>query len=215
MWWMVLLAGCGGDDVAPVLVQLPFALAPYEAGTQRAGDLDFLQEVSEDKVLLEFAGLLIDGGTGPEGKILPHLTVRLLDEVIVRAAGDGVVDAVELNTDSDVPEDYEIRIRPAEGSGWIMGYDHVGAPTVSPGDGVMAGDALGHGIVAKKFEFDITDRQDVRWCQNRFFADPSVVEAELSALMADWEAYKGDPGIYDEAAMFAPGCAVETYAELR
>ena len=36
-----------------------------------------------------------------------------------------------------------------------------------------------------------------------------LIEAELVRLFADWEAYKGDPAIYDEAAMFAPGCAVE------
>ena len=44
---------------------------------------------------------------------------------------------------------------------------------------------------------------------------PSVIgefDAKLSQLEADWESYKGDTSIYDEAAMFSPGCAIESYA---
>jgi hypothetical protein len=209
------LAACAGKDVEPVLQALPFTVAPVDLVTLRAGDLDFTQEISEDKVLLEFAGLLIDGGTGPEGVILPHLTVRLAADVQIRAAADGVVEAAEVNTDSDVPGDFELRIAAVAGSRWIVSYDHVSEPTVADGDAVSAGDVLGYGIWEKKFEVDVMDKStDERWCQSRFY-DPAVkadLEGRLTTLFAEWEAYKGDPDIYDEAAMFAPGCATERFS---
>lgn len=210
------LAACGErSDVRPVLVDLPFRLEPRDA-QDRAGDLDFHDEVSQGKVLLEFGGRLIDQGTGPAGVILPHLTVRLGPTATVRAAAPGVVVAVERNTDSSVADDFEVRIAAAEGSRWELGYDHVASPQVAAGDVVEAGAALGTGISAKKFELDVYDTGDGnrRYCPNLFFAPAraAVLEAQLTRLFAEWEAYKGDPSIYDEAAMFRPGCAVESIA---
>lgn len=211
---LVLLAACGGDelsDVRPAISRLPFDLAPYDPATFHAGALDFRQQVSRDKVLLEFAGLLIDGGTGPDGIVLPQMAVRLANAQI-KAPADGVVVGFEQNPLPAI--DFEIRIRAVADSRWEIGLDHVSEPTIVLGSEVRAGDVLGTGVNNEKFEFDIYDHADGtrRWCPNLFMGDDrDEIEAQLLQLFNEWEAYRNNANIYDESAMFAPGCAMESY----
>jgi hypothetical protein len=200
--------------VRPIIERLPFTLLPYDATTMRAGALDFRDEVSRNKVLLEFGGVLIDGGTGPAGVVLPQLAVKLRSNAFVFAPMSGVITGYERNLDSAAPIDYEIRLRAAPASRWELALDHVAAEGLHVGMVVQAGDILGGGVAEKKLELDVYDVAEgaERWCPNLFMDDArQLIEAELLRLFADWEAYKGDPGIYDEAAMFAPGCAVERF----
>lgn len=215
-----LIAACaacssGADDLSdirPEIQRLPFVLLPYDATTNRAGALDFRDEVSRDKVLLEFGGTLIDGGTGPAGIILPQLAVKLRSNAFVFAPIDGVITGYERNLDSAAPVDFEIRLRTTPDSRWEIGLDHVAAEGLLVGMTVQAGDILGGGVPEKKFELDVYDLAGggERWCPNLMMGDARpVIEAELLQLFADWEAHKGDASIYDEGAMFAPGCAAE------
>jgi hypothetical protein len=211
---LIAFAACSSDagysDVRPVIERLPFTLRPYDATTMRAGALDFRDEVSGDKILIELGARLLDGTTGDV--VSPQLLVRLRTNAFVFSPIDGVITSLERNLDSAAPIDYEIRLRAAAASRWEIGLDHVAQQGLRVGMSVQAGDILGGGVVEKRFEFDIYDLAEhgERWCPNVFMGDPRAeIEAELLQLFADWEAFKGNTAIYDEAAMFAPGCAVE------
>ena len=110
--------------------------------------------------------------------------------------------------------DIEIRLRVTTDSRWEIGLDHIYEPTVLLGAEVRSGDVVGTGSGSEKFEFDIYDHADAtrRWCPNLFMGDDRpAIEAQLLQLFNEWEAYKNDASIYDEGAMFAAGCAMESY----
>ncbi len=203
--------GGGGSPSGPppVIDSLPIHISSYNSGTGLAGDVDFTHSElgSTDKIVLEFNGILIDGGTPPGGIRLPHFTFNLPSGVDVFAMGAGTVTYVALNNNHP---DYEVRIRSAENSNYTYTYDHLLNPTVIVGDVVNGGDKIGE-TSNTKFEADIASG-NTAYCPTDLFdeAVASTLESKLTTLFSDWETYKVDTTIYDESTQHNIGCATET-----
>ncbi len=196
----------------PLIKNLHISVADYNPSTGMAGDVEFSNYYwfSNDtrKVFMEFNGLLIDDGTGPAGGRLPHFTFVVPPATNVYAMADGIVTAVELNPGVS---DYEIRIAPDSTSNYLIVYDHVVATTVLVGQTVSAGEKIAE-TTLMKVEADVTLNHSTGLCPVDFF-DPAgavALEAKISKLMSDWEAYMGDTTLYDEAAMYKVGCVTQT-----
>ena len=80
--------------------------------------------------------------------------------------------------------------------------------TVSVDDSVVAGQILGQSSDTK-FEADVSPvRNNTAYCPVDFF-DSSLAAAMtniLATLISDWEDYKSDSGIYNEASMYRTAC---------
>lgn len=203
---VVLLAGgCGlaKDDTPPVLKNLVVAFGPYNAGTGRAGD--FLFEANEDKVFLEFNAEV----TGPDGpKLLPTFEYRVAADASVYSPVNGTITRYEFQNDT---QDYEIGISSAKNALYSVNIDHITNIAVEKGDVVGPGDLLGNpgpwSATLGRTELMIVD-DDRAYCPFSYF-DESLrgqFEEQVSDLMSDWETFKGDDTIYDEAQMVYPGC---------
>lgn len=194
----------------PVISSLPVVVETYDPVTQKAGDVDFtFSELgSTEKVFLEFNGLLIDGGTGPEGTRLPHYIFNLPQGTPVYAMGAGTVQNINDNTNHP---DQEIIVAADGTTNYFYTYDHVENVTVSEGESVAAGQQIGE-AAQTKFEADINLNSNTAYCPNDFFdsSAASTLEGKLTQLMADWEEFKGDDSIYDEEGMYQPGCYDES-----
>lgn len=116
-----------------------------------------------------------------------------------------------------------------EGTRWMISYDHVVDVRVRVGDVVEAGDVLGKPVKnywntslgfweiegpMRNRQFRDSSGKD-RWEQTWFcpvsFLEPSLrpkYEARVTQLMRDWETFKGDADIYNEANQVAPGCTM-------
>lgn len=198
-------------DATPILKSLPVGIAPFDPATNKAGSIDFSYPElgSTSKIFLEFNGLLIDFGTGPEGVYLAHFTFNLPRGTDLLSMTDGTVSVVELNSNHP---DSEIRISPSNAPSYRLTYDHVSGVTVSVGDSVVAGQILGQSSDTK-FEADVSlVRNNTAYCPVDFF-DSSLAAAmtnTLATLISDWEDYKSDSGIYNEASMYRTACRTET-----
>ncbi len=208
-----LLSGCGlGDDgfacafspgSAPVLENLIVAFAPYDPTTGRAGA--FVFDRQEDKVFLEF-NAVVGGPTGP--KTLPTFEYRVDPQADVYAPIEGTVVRFVYQPDT---ADYEIGFAQKGSACETVSIDHVKAPTVGQGDAVTAGKVVGKpgswSASLGRVELMVTIGR-VAYCPFSYFdpARKSVYQQKVRRLMADWETFKGDPTIYDEAAMVLPGC---------
>lgn len=199
----------GGDDTPPVVKNLPVAIAAYESATGKAGDVDFTfaELGSTGKIFLEFNGLLVDSETGPQGVRLPHLTFNLPAGTAVYSMTDGTIDVIEQNANSP---DLEVRVVPAGAPAYLLTYDHLMNVTLQVGGTVSAGQKIGE-AASNKVEADVA-KNNVAYCPNDFF-DPAVqssLEQTIRQLMTDWETFKGNTAIYDEAAMYTIGCSSAT-----
>jgi uncharacterized delta-60 repeat protein len=194
-------------DSRPLLENLGIEFGPYDPSTGKAGDFVFANGVSEeadlDKAFLEF-GATVSGPDGP--KLLPTFEYRgLAPDALVRSMTDGKVVAVQ-----DQGEDFEVRVSPGDGSTWLLIYDHLIALTVNQGDQVKSGQTLGKpsgGTSARRFEIQI-DHGNNFLCPLEV-ADPKLVgglEAQISQLQRDWESFRKNTAIYDEASQVRPGC---------
>jgi hypothetical protein len=95
--------------------------------------------------------------------------------------------------------------------------DHVRNVTVEEGDSVTAGQVLGipgaWAAIAGQYELQVNDDvHDTYACPMTFLAPEvaAATAASLEQLMSDWETFKGDPTLFDEASMAVPGCLVDT-----
>lgn len=217
-----------GQDVdfgtRPVIEFLPILVEPLDEtnncddtipSAACAGDIVFAEfhEIGfTDKVFIEFNGVLKDQGTianGGEAR-LAHFTFGAPGGTDVYAMADGVVSAVEMNPGVS---DFEVRIAPDSGSSYLLVYDHFfPSSQLAVGDLITAGDIIGATNPLSKFEADVTLDHSTAICPTDFF-DPAVasqLEEKISQLMQQWETFKEDDNIYDEAAMYKTGCLNET-----
>ncbi len=218
-------AGSGGSPsnntpvdygTRPVIKNLHIAVDTYDPNTGDAGDMHFSSQYEFDtvhtqKAFMEFNGLLIDDGTGLAGGSLPHFTFVVPAGTAIYSMSDGIVMAVEPQYDAAVIVDYEVRIAPDNTSSYLLVYDHLDQVTVSAGDTVVAGEQIAQ-ATTMKVEADVTLDHSVSLCPVDFF-DPSVatqLEDKLTQLMLDWETFKSDDTLYDEASMYKPGCVTQT-----
>ena len=220
---MSFLLGCGGDTTTdletlsgtmpPVLKNLVVTFAAHSPDDKSAGDFQFSD--GEEKVFLEFGATVI----GPDGpKQLPTFEYLVRDNITVLVPMDGIVDRVELNSDRD---DYFIWFKPTATSSWRVEVDHVSNVTVSPGETVTAGSPLGNpgvwngvpgmGRVELMILFEEGTTEEFV-CPFNVFDTALEMEfrEKIAQHMMDWETFKGEANLYDEAAMSAPGCLFET-----
>jgi hypothetical protein len=203
----VVSSGCG-SGVPPVIKNLGVNFDRYDSETGMAGDFVFSIDYeigSTEKVFIEFGGLLIDGGTVPEGVPFYHFTYKMPEGTEIVSLIDGIVQSLEYQESHG---DYEIHLSPNSGSSWYVIIDHVQNPSVSRGDAVTAGQIIAE-TTTFLVELDVTDMSsNVVHCLFSYF-DPDLkteYEQKVQNFMLDWETYKGDTEIYDESSMVNQGC---------
>jgi hypothetical protein len=192
---------------APVLKNLLVTFGPWDPVTNLAGD--FVFEAAESKVFLEF-GVMVPTPEGP--KVLPTFEYRLSPDATVQSPIDGTVDRLDFQADTN---DYEIHLTSSPTSPFVVVVDHVTELAVVEGQVVTAGQPLGKpgpfGPTLGRTELQVFNFvEGLNICPFELFA-PALAptfQAQVTNLMADWEAFKADATIYDEAAMVSPGCLV-------
>lgn len=210
----LLLGGCDVDELTntpPVIQRLPFDVAPYDATTQRAGSFDFKAVGYIPKILVEFGGVAVDDTTGSAGVRLYQIAAYLPVGTRIYAPADGEITEIERNIHGD--ESYELRIRTSYDSRWEVSVENMWIDEAwATGMTIHAGDFIGDAVY-RSIDFEVRDlAHNTLWCPRRFYGDHrEVIEGQLTQLEADWETYRGDASLYDESAMFAPGCDVESY----
>ncbi len=203
------------EDEMPVLKNLSVDFGPYDPVTKRAGV--FLFKSAEDMIFLNIGARV----KGPDGwKIIPEFEYRTDPEAKVYAAAAGVVTRVELQSGSN---DYEIEIKPNIKSTYSVINDHIKNVTLKVGDEIEAGQLLGTAgtwgnglgrtelMVNKNLSMGISEHH----CPFEFFDQVLLEEYKqnVSTLMKDWESFKGNTTLYDEAKDIWPGCAYEKLIE--
>lgn len=207
-----ILSGCDGSsdrDGAKgyfVISGLGVTMAPYDPDTRKAGD--FVFNSARDKVFLEF-GALVNAGA----KELPTFEYLIDPEADVMAITDGEIVRMVYQEDT---QDYEIGARSTTHVDFYVSYDHITSPTVGMGDILAAGQVLGKAgnwsTEYGRFEIMINnDATGMSYCPFIYFDSDlqSEYEQKVSRLMADWENFKSDSSIYDEASQVYPGCRYE------
>jgi murein DD-endopeptidase MepM/ murein hydrolase activator NlpD len=202
-------SGAKPDTARPVLANLGVRFAPYDPQTGRAGDFDFTAAKGMQKIMREFGAPVIaqDGST----KHLPELDYFLPGGYPIVAIIDGVVSWVQKQGEND----YELLLQPSAKNPWWVSYDHVRDVRVTAGQQVKVGDTLAiasgddkHGF----FELMVGSYADTAAVCPLTMVAPekrAVAEASIARLMKDWEEFKGDPTIWDEATMTRPGCNLD------
>lgn len=146
---------------------------------------------------------------------LPTFEYKVDPDTQVVSPIDGVVSQVDYQEDTD---DYSIILLPESGSDWMVNIDHVTNVAITVGETVTAGQALG---IPGTWN-DTYGRVELMVVQGATYYCPfDVFDASLKAeyedkvtqLMNDWEAFKDDETIYDQAAMVSPGCNSSTLTD--
>lgn len=206
---LALLAGCDATKGDFVITGLGVNFAPHDPATDRAGD--FVFTMSPNKVFLEFGAQV----WSPDGvKELPTFEYLLDPNADVMAITEGEIVRMVYQDDTD---DYEIGARSTQDPEFYVGYDHIRSPTVGMGDKLVSGQVLGKpgtwDATYGRFEIMInSDVTGLSYCPFVFF-DPALLveyQQKVSQLMQDWEIYKSDTNIYDEASHVCPGCRYES-----
>lgn len=217
---LMLLASCssgssggggGGTGLAPVLENLVVTFAAYDAETGRAGDFIFV--TARNKVFDEFGAVVEDVGGDPV--VLPTFEYKVSPDSQLVSPMAGIISQVDYQEETS---DYSIVIIPESGSEWFVNIDHVTEVLVSVGESVTAGQLLGKPGVwdetLGRTELMVVKNQTY-YCPFNLFAPAlkSEYEAKVTELMSDWETFKGDDTIYDQAAMVVPGCNESTLTD--
>lgn len=220
---LVFFAACGSSDnsvdsgnddstTTHYIKNLGVNFDRYDSSTGKAGDFVFL--ASGVKPFIEFGtNALTDQQGNPKDN--PAFEYYLDPEANVYAITKGTVTRIEYQEST---EDYEIFTRET-GANFMVIYDHITTPTISKGDSINVGDPLGKpgtwNTLIGRFEIQINvdqDQGELSFCPFMLF-DPDLVDEfkeKVSQLMRDWETFKGDQSIYDEASHVYPGCLSET-----
>jgi hypothetical protein len=215
---------CQKDPTPPAIKNLGIEIQTWDGiPGSKAGAIIFDPNLS--KTFEPFGALL-------GGKVNSSINFTIAKGQNVTAPIDGVVVAVEYQTNW-WEQDYEIRLRSKMTSAFEVSIDHVSNPLVAFGDTVVAGQVIaqtGNWITGgpqnpvTNPNYGIVEIQVNRYTAlpcNDFTAskmvcplslmssqDLTTYSAKLTQLMADWEAVKSNPQLFDEAAMVLPGCLV-------
>ena len=195
----------------PILKNLIINFAPYDTQTGKAGD--FIFAASRNKVFDEF-GATVPGENG-ETKVLPTFEYKVDPHTQIFSPMDGIVSQIDYQ---ETTQDFSIVLVPEIGSDWLVNIDHVTDVAIAVGDQVTAGQPIG-----KPGGWDATfGRTELMVVQDHTYICPFSVfdtelknayEAKVTQLMDDWEAFKEDTTIYDQAAMVVPGCNAYTLTD--
>ncbi len=214
-------------DIPAVVENWGFDLQPFDPTTGMAGAMKITGATTppaDPNNPMDNRYLFIDYGDPGSGHTDLQMAFFLPLDTPVLAMVAGVV--------CDVPElysgDFSVRIAPAgvdcirAGASVLFETEHVLNPLVKVGDQVQAGDQvatvsdyrrdwkpLGLGVVEIGVFFS-QQGDSTPWhaCPARFL-EPSravAMTAALASIHAAWEAERGDPDLYDEAAQSPLGC---------
>jgi len=214
------------DDIV-VTVYNPFVIenlgvtfAPYDSGTNWAGDFIF-GCTDFYKVFIEFAAIV--PGHGDQTKTLPTFDYIVDASTTITAVADGIVTMVcWQNSTSEPPDpgysqcdniswdvdDYEIVVLNPGNPTYDVEYDHVTNPQVQIGDVIKAGDPIGNpGITSHtcdeyggtpllgRTEISVSDYEtNNAICPFTHFnaATRETYEDAVSQMMSDWEQFVFD-----------------------
>jgi len=195
------------DDSVPEIRNLLIDFGAYDSALGRAGAIVF--DPSKPKMFYEF-NASVPAPDGP--KILPTFEYYLHPDADIYSPADGYVTHFKFQAETG---DYEIGITRSpeltSNKTGMVAVDHIKDLSVKQGDYVTAGQVLGkpspwiEGIGRTEL---MVYRNDTAFCPYAFMPDSLKENYRqiIRALMADWERYKLDTTIYDEAAMTEPGC---------
>lgn len=217
----------GLECVVPVLRRHPIDLAPYDAASGRAGDVQFVSRTMGNVIYSQF-GYVVPAALTSSGqdKSNPQPTYLAPLGTPVRAAASGVVDRISDLWSTPTYGDVSVMIRPdglPASCYVVVEAEHVLNPRVAVGDRVSAGQVIaevgplnsqgnsGLGLVELGILTGAGNGRPMHVCPYAYFA-PDVAAAQigmLTRLMADWESYTGDPTLWDEGAWVngVPGCS--------
>jgi murein DD-endopeptidase MepM/ murein hydrolase activator NlpD len=217
----------GEECVVPVLRRHPLDLAPYDPATGRAGDVVFQQPVQFDRIFTQF-GFVIPASSSATGSDKPNPQPAYLAPMgtLVHSLVDGVVDQVASLWSTATLGDVSVMVKPdglPDGCYVVIETEHVTNPRVAAGDRVTAGEVIaevsplnsqssgGLGVVELGILTGAGNGHPLHVCPYKYFA-PDVAATQLAALqrlMSDWEAYMGNPSLWDESAWVdgVPGCS--------
>ena len=199
--------GHSGPDI--VIKGLGVDFAAYDVGTGKAGDFIFTESPpSPYKVFFEF-GAIVSTGSGT--KALPTFEYRIDKTAEVKSIADGVVDRIYTNSGGD----FEIIVHYSQNEQFFVVYDHVINITVGVGSTITAGQVLGNpGVWDEtygRFEIMVNNYSTgLSYCPFVYF-DPSSranYEEKVNLFIQEWESFKGDSTIYDEANYDYAGCSM-------
>lgn len=194
----------------PVIKNLGVAFAAFNPSTKKAGSFLFTVKPWNNKILGEFGQEVKDAGG--DIKPLPHYSYFVPENTPVTAVSDGEIVAIFYQEQT---KDYEIHVKPTYDSYWDINYDHVINLLVKEKDQIKAGD-----IIASAGDFNFAAPLEISLISEKekpatFYPLFSYFDASLKEeyeqkvwqLMSDWETYKNNKNIYDEAAMNpCPAC---------
>lgn len=220
-----------GEDQpgTPKLKNLGIQFGRYDANTGRAGDFVFVHDPFYPKFFGEF-GIIVEGSFNTL-KRLPEFDFRTAKGTPIRAMIDGVIAAVEYQSD----DNYYVWIRPHTHPNWIIEYDHVKPVNIEVGDHVVAGQTIAtiENTAMIGAEFDLEEMMFVGGAElglfeimvlppDRTYRCPtdylhseveSTIKQQIADLMSDWESFKGNESLYDEANMPTVGCLNASFTD--
>ena len=194
------------DETSPVLSNLMVNFANYDAGSGKAGD--FIFDPALEKVFGDF-GRVVSGPSGP--KVLAQMDFFItLDTQIYAPIGGEVVRFVYQSSTND----YSIHIRPVFNSVWLINFDHLrNVPaSITEGSIITAEQYIGtpgswfsNGMVELMITYDKGEGA-TGYCPYDFLSSSlkATYTAKINTLMSEWETFKGDPSIYNEAGHVSP-----------
>lgn len=200
-----------GSEPPLRLKSIGINLAPYDATTGYAGDVQFTKQNLEFERVFMGYGFEVPANSAGPAKSNPQPTFIVPLGTKVHSIVDGVVSAMPTLYSGDV----SIMVTDGKNENWVYELEHVMNPLVAVGDRVVAGQ-----VVAEVSDYDAkntpgfglyeigilhggTSGPPEHVCPFAYL-DPSVeanLQASLRQLYTDWEAYWGDTTLYDEAEL--------------
>jgi hypothetical protein len=204
--------GVDEDIVIPVsdstfaLHNLGVNFEPWDPATNRAGD--FLFKNGESRVFVEFGAQVQVKGGG--AKAFPAFEYRVDRNANVTVVAGARIIQIDQRSGT---QDYTILTRSIEDSQWDVRYDYIRNPRFAVGDTVFSGGILGNpgtwnADLGRVQIMVIHTATGLSHCPLCLFDSTTadVYKQKVLRHMTDWEAFKHDPAIYDEAAQVPPGC---------
>ncbi len=192
----------------PAIEHIGLEISPYDDATGKAGDFKFTSsKVFHDRIFQDFGEYITETPDG-KPKSNPQPTYLVPVGTKVRALRSGIVTDVKKLYSGD----YSVMVAKDQKSPWRYETEHVVNPVVKVGDAVKAGQVLAEASPFNAennaglgmFEIGILKggNPPAHVCPYQYLDEKVRNDTleKIRTLYADWEAFKGNPGLYDESA---------------
>ncbi len=196
-------------------------IGKFDSATNQAEPFVFMPEIYADfskdgsKGFYEFGSSTITDGNV---STIPKLIFDgLVPGTPIYAVSEGtVVDRTSRQYGNSVG--WEIKVRPAANSDWLIIYDYIIEVAVKEGQSLKPGDQIGEatmfGSNAARYSLQVTQgkRQQLTYhCPVKFLtpAVKTTVKTELNQLMTDWNTSSGQV-LHNLKKQATPGCLADT-----